>query len=121
MTESLKNSRFWDYAVDVEYNRGGSGLDYGYKTIGDKKIVVDLIVHKRGYDRDFGFDNLFCIEMKKKYKNPDLTSDKNRLRILTDDNSGFCYRAGFMVLITKDQDLEKYELEIDERFYNQNR
>lgn len=43
------------------------------------------------------------------------------MKITGGTNSGFCYRAGFMVLITKDQDLEKYELEIDERFYNQNR
>lgn len=119
LAKSLKESRFRDYAVDVEYNRGGSGLDYCHKTLGNKKIVVDLIVHKRGYDREYGFDNLFCIEMKKKYKKPDLTSDKERLKILTQNSSGFCYRAGYMVLISQDQDLEKYELEIDERFYNE--
>lgn len=81
-------------------------------------IVVDLIVHKRGYDKQRGFDNLFCIEMKKSYKRCDLSSDKERLRILTDDSFGFGYKAGFMITADADKSHNKYKLVVESAFYN---
>ena len=81
-------------------------------------IVVDLIVHKRGYDEQRGFNNLFCIEMKKAYKRCDLSSDKERLRILTDNFCGFGYKAGFMITATADKIHDEYKLVVESAFYN---
>ena len=103
--------------VDVEYNRGSKDNEHAAKMLNGRNIVVDLIVHKRGYDEQRGFDNLFCIEMKKAYKRCDLSSDKARLRILTDGCSGFGYKAGFMVTATADKRINEYKLVIESSFY----
>lgn len=113
------DSRFNDYVVDVEYNRGNHGKDFNPKLLNGRKIVVDLIVHKRSYDENMGYDNLICIEMKKRYKHFDVSSDKERLHILTDDVYGFGYEIGFMIVV--DAGMEDYKLAIDEIFYNVNR
>ena len=88
------------------------------KVLNGHNIVVDLIVHKRGYDEQRGFDNLFCIEMKKAYKRCDLSSDKERLRILTDNFCGFGYKAGFMITATADKIHDEYKLVVESAFYN---
>jgi hypothetical protein len=95
LERAIAESEFCEYVVDVEYNRGSRGNEHAAKVLNGHKIVVDLIVHKRGYDEQRGFNNLFCIEMKKAYKRCDLSSDKERLRILTDNFCGFGYKAGF--------------------------
>lgn len=95
LERAIAESEFCEYVVDVEYNRGSRGNEHAAKVLNGHKIVVDLIVHKRGYDEQRGFNNLFCIEMKKAYKRCDLSSDKERLRILTDNFCGFVYKAGF--------------------------
>lgn len=74
--------------------------------------------HKRGYDEQRGFNNLFCIEMKKAYKRCDLSSDKERLRILTDNFCGFGYKAGFMITATADKIHDEYKLVVESAFYN---
>ena len=102
LERAIAESEFREYVVDVEYNRGSRGNEYAAKVLNGHNIVVDLVVHKRGYDEQRGFDNLFCIEMKKAYKRCDLSSDKERLRILTDDFLGFGYKAGFMITATAD-------------------
>lgn len=116
--KALCNSELSEYVVDVEYNRGSRGNEYAAKQLGDRKIVVDLIVHKRGYDTEIGFDNLFCIEMKKEYKKPDLTSDKQRLEIMTDRYSGFGYKAGFMILARSSKHESRHELFIESTYLN---
>ena len=116
--KALRNTELSEYVIDVEYNRGSRGNEYAAKQLGDRKIVVDLIAHKRGYDTEIGFDNLFCIEMKKEYKKPDLTSDKERLKIMTDRYSGFGYKVGFMILAKADKKREEYGLYIESEFYN---
>lgn len=82
--EKLKKTKYWEYFVDVEYNRNHGGK---LKTIkrDDYQIVkinCDLIVHSRG--QNAYRDNLIAIEMKKssvkeKYKD----SDRCRLECLT--------------------------------------
>lgn len=59
------NTQYQDYNVDVEYNRGRGGNDSAAKMMNGKKIVTDLIVHKRGKNEEGEYDNLICIEMKK--------------------------------------------------------
>lgn len=118
LEKSILDSQFSEYVVDVEYNRGNKGNEYAAKMLHGRKIVVDLIVHKRGYSEESGFNNLICIEMKKSYKQSDLTSDKERLKILTDINYGFCYQAGFMIVAYADKKLDDYGLRIESKYYN---
>lgn len=86
--EVIKDTKYCEYFVDVEYNRNvGGTLKTFKKTIRgiDEKIVTincDLIVHSRG--QNIFQDNLIALEMKKStgkqcYKE----SDRNRLECLT--------------------------------------
>ena len=86
--EELKNTRFKNYFVDVEYNRNiGGAIKTLKKTIRgmDEEIVTincDLIVHSRG--QNVYRDNLIAIEMKKSTGRIEhKESDKNRLKCLT--------------------------------------
>lgn len=115
---AIAESEFCEYVVDVEYNRGSRENEHAAKVLNGHNIVVDLIVHKRGYDEQRGFNNLFCIEMKKACKRCDLSSDKERLRILTDNFCGFGYKAGFMITATADKIHDEYKLVVESAFYN---
>lgn len=68
-----------------------------------KKIVTDLIVHKRGKNEEGEYDNLICIEMKKEYKHLDMENDKKRLAVLTDKYCGFGYKLGLMLVARRDK------------------
>lgn len=116
LERSLSRSTFRQYTVDVEYNRGMGGNDIGIKKIGDHTAFLDLVVHKRGFDPETGYDNLFAIEMKKQTQPFDV--DKVRLQILVDNSYGFSYRAGFAIVIIADDIHNTYALKIDEAFYN---
>ncbi len=118
LERALVGTPFEDYVVDVEYNRGYNGKDNASKLLYGKKIVVDLIVHKRGHDPETGFDNLFCIEMKKEYVKPDLRFDQERLCIMTNPYENFKYRAGFMILARANKRQEEYGLYIESEYYN---
>ena len=99
LSAALSSTDFKDYIVDVEYNRGCDGYERGVKRIDNRPITVDLIVHKRGFDCNYGFDNLICIEMKKSTNRRGCKSDEERLKQMTSINHGFCYVIGFMLLI----------------------
>lgn len=113
----MSKFHFGEYTVDVEYNRGNEAIESDPKTLKNKKIVVDLIVHKRGFDEENGFDNLICIEMKKDYKRLNLEPDKERLRNLVNYRYRFCYEAGFMIVIHSDKKQQKYELRIESSYF----
>ncbi len=111
---SLKNMGFkYDsFDVDVEYNRGFDGKDNKPKKIYNKPATVDLIVHKRGSDKFYGFDNLICIEMKKTNDTRGETgieSDKERLRVLTDYSFGYNYQLGILLIVDIKNMILKYE------------
>ncbi|MCD8326162.1 MAG: hypothetical protein LUC90_05615 [Lachnospiraceae bacterium] len=57
LSNVLKGTEYSEYLVDVEYNRSADGCERGIKRLDNHPITVDLIVHKRGYDCDYGFDN----------------------------------------------------------------
>lgn len=99
LTEVLRHTQYHEYVVDVEYNRGANGSERAIKRLCDAMIVVDMIVHKRGYDCTFGFDNLICIEMKKLKNRRGCDDDENRLRKMTAYDYGFCYKLGLMLVI----------------------
>jgi len=111
-------SEFGDYVVDVEYNRGYNGNEYAAKLFNGRKIVVDLIVHKRDFVEESGFDNLICIEMKKAYKYVSMENDKFRLGCMVNPEYGFCYEIGFMLSAVKED--EVCGLKVEEIFYNAN-
>lgn len=98
LTKALKDTVYQDYIVDVEYNRGFDGKERSPKRMYDAPITVDLIVHKRGYDPNYGFDNLICIEMKKTTNRAGCKNDIERLKNMVSFDYGYCYRAGFMIL-----------------------
>lgn len=112
ITESLKNTPYSDYDVDVEYNRGANGKEYGVKKIDNNPITVDLIVHKREYDEDNGFINLICIEMKKSTDRRGCCDDETRLRKMCSWEYNFHYSEGFMILVN----MKECQLEIKENF-----
>lgn len=99
--EIQKRNEFYEYTVDSEYNRGYNGEDSAPKELDGKKISLDLIVHKRGYDaKGIGYDNLICIEMKKVGNNEGYKNDELRLQKLTDPNGNFYYKMGCMIRIS---------------------
>jgi hypothetical protein len=86
--EVLKNTRFKDYHVDVEYNRNKGGKLKTYKktiTGDDYQIITincDLIVHSRG--NIVARDNLIAVEMKKSSQSQRTKGkDRERLEALT--------------------------------------
>lgn len=86
--EVIKDTKYYKYFVDVEYNRNvGGTLKTVKKTVQgtDEKIVTincDLIVHSRG--QNAFQDNLIALEMKKSTgKKKDKESDRDRLECLT--------------------------------------
>lgn len=117
---------YYKYVVDVEYNRGAKGKDYEPKKLDghDSPITVDLIVHKRGYNKDAyenairankGFRNLICIEMKKSNNRSGqegILKDKERLYLMTKNNGYFSYSLGVMIIV----DLKEKKMRIDEVF-----
>ena len=113
LTTAIQKSDYKDYCVDVEYNRGFDGKERSVKRMNDAPITVDLIVHKRGYDSNYGFDNLICIEMKKTTDRRGCSNDETRLCNMVGYDFGYCYKTGFMVLIN----MQKYQLEIKKEFY----
>lgn len=109
----IKNSTYKEYEVDVEYNRGNEENERSSKRLRDKNIVVDLIVHKRGFDAYHGFDNLICIEMKKSTDRRGTNQDEERLKDMTNYDYGFNYKLGLMLVV----DMELNQMFIKEQFY----
>lgn len=86
LNEKLKKTDYYDYKVDVEYNRNMGKI----KTIINSKLEVieifcDIIIHSRGNILEQ--DNLIAIEMKKSNRSKaEKESDKERLIALTKDS-----------------------------------
>ena len=114
LKSEIENSEFSDYEVDVEYNRGYLGMEYKPKGLDGKNITVDLIVHKRSYNPDEGgFHNLICIEMKKHHLKEGIALDRERIKKLTNPAHGYCYKAGYIILIVRSKRRNNYCLEIE--------
>ena len=107
LSSVIENTNFSSYYVDVEYNRGALGDTRIAKLLDGRKIYCDLIVHKRGYDENIGFDNLICIEMKKSTSRVGTAADEERLRQLTSWERGFRYKLGYMIIIDLDETILK--------------
>lgn len=115
MEKALEEHFIYGYDVDVEYNRGDGGIDSNPKMLGGKLIIVDLIVHKRGYNN--GYDNLICIEMKKSSSGRDIKSDKDRLKKMVTPYMAYQYQAGFMILIDQSKRRNLYGMRIESEYY----
>ena len=93
----IENDNYYkDYKVDVEYNRKEIK---NIKVLNNKRIIPDLIVHKRGIK-----DNLLAMEFKNKN---DSFKDKTRLIELHQNNS-FSFNYIYFCIIEKNK-IEKYE------------
>ena len=99
LTKALQKTCYEEYEVDVEYNRGADEYERAIKRLNDPMITVDLVVHKRGYDCIYGFDNLICLEMKKSKDRRGCNSDENRLKCMTSREYGFNYKLGIMLVV----------------------
>jgi len=99
--------------VDVEYNRGAKGNERAPKHLHDKHIVVDLIVHRRGYDNERGFYNLICVVMKKSTDRRGYEADKIRLQEMVSYDYGFIYKCGYMI----NADMSEHILKIEAEYY----
>lgn len=107
LTHILQETEYRNYIVDVEYNRGADGHERSIKRLDNIPITVDLIVHKRGLDCQYGYDNLLCIEMKKVKNRCGCDNDETRLSKMTDSLHGFCYKLGVMIVINdKENELQ---------------
>lgn len=111
LEQELYRQGFFQYSVDVEYNRSIGDP----KMLHNKIIVVDLIAHKRGLS---GYEdgNLICIEMKKSRNKTGLNADKQRLQDLVSDKYGYNYYFGYMIIIDVDKKPEKCGLRIESEF-----
>ena len=102
----------------IPYKRYKSNKSIGNnpKILNNKNIVVDLIVHKRGCDETYGYDNLICIEMKKSNDSrraQGIIDDEDRLRKLTNYQYLFNYQMGLMLIA----DIKNKELYIKTEYY----
>lgn len=108
ITNVLPGTHYCDYVADVEYNRNAANIkdekhfktiEANSKTKGTGRIIVDLIVHKRGENPDY---NLIYIEMKKPSSNKaGISTDEERLCYLTCQASDYKYKLGVMVIVDK--------------------
>lgn len=110
ITDSLKDTEFSDYIVDVEYNRGLDAQERAIKRICNKRIIVDLIVHKRGYHCYYGFDNLICVEIKKSTDRRGYGDDESRLKNMVNPEYGFCYKVGYMIIANMRKECLRLEI-----------
>ena len=79
--------------------------------------VKDVFVQNlRGYNKNYGFQNYICIEMKKsndRRKETGLQADIERLHSLTSFEYGFLYQIGFLIIAN----IKTKKLEILQEFY----
>jgi hypothetical protein len=82
-----------NYDIDFEYNRN----EFDIKKLNDKNIIPDLIIHKRGKDK-----NIVCIEFKGWWaKKKDINSDRERVQRLVNSRI-FNYKYGVCIVFKKD-------------------
>lgn len=99
LNDSIRNSEYFKYYVDVEYNRN---MNRNIKTIVDGNsnvinVCCDLIVHSRGEILEQ--DNLIAIEMKKNYRdNHEKKKDIDRLIALTKESFDGVFSADGLTL-----------------------
>ena len=82
--EVIKETKYSEYFVDVEYNRNVGGKLKTFKGTDEKIVTIncDLIVHSRG--QNLFQDNLIALEMKKSTGGKrDKDNDRIRLQCLT--------------------------------------
>lgn len=92
---------FKTYRVDAEYNRYfGDPKRVGFEK-NCRKVIPDLIIHRRGTQTD----NLAVFEFKKggAYSPEDQQRDFIKLQYFTDPNKGYAYQFGFGIVFGEDK------------------
>ena len=87
------------YSVDCEYNR--TNPNYIKKINNERDILPDLILHKRGDNKD----NIMVIEFKKDSNNDSngRKNDDEKLKYLTSNNGEYRYKMGLLIELKKDR------------------
>lgn len=93
LNELLKRSTFKDLHLDCEYNNNERDV----KKLDNKKIVPDLIIHKRG-THEF---NKLVVEFKGWWES-DSSKDVRKLKGLTANSQGYKYLLGAFVKLGKE-------------------
>ncbi|MDD5417200.1 MAG: hypothetical protein PHU12_04480 [Candidatus Aenigmarchaeota archaeon] len=97
---------FKEYDVDCEYDKHIN--DVKFSTDLNKNIRPDIVIHKRGIDKD----NLVFIEIKKEQNRTNRENDYEKLRSVTkqitdlsiNSNDRFKYKLGVFVELTKNKE-----------------
>lgn len=92
--ELIQHSTFAALDVDSEYNRhgnGAKGLLRNADSEEKRKVLPDLLLHKRRCDDD----NILVIEFKK--ENADHSDDIEKLKLFTAPDGEYKYRFGVFV------------------------
>ncbi len=93
--ELLKRSDYSCLNLDCEYNKHGDNP----KSVNDKAIRPDLLIHSRGNDDK----NILVVEFAGWWKSEeDLEKDKAKLEALTKPDGEYRYRLGVLVKIEKE-------------------
>jgi hypothetical protein len=84
------------YNIDVEYNRDGSNIKRlpGYPN----GVYPDLIIHKRGTNKD----NLLILEFKPWWNN-EIDNDLNKVEEFIDQDGQYAYKYGCVITIEKNK------------------
>jgi len=89
---------FPDWHVDVEYNRDKDQV----KTLDEKKVRPDIIVHIRNTD-----SNLLVIEVKKSNNLENVDLDRKRLEKFTSLQGKYRYQLGLFVMFYVGNEYQK--------------
>lgn len=82
---------FRNYDVDCEYNRHFDGSKFVGEL--DAEVRPDIIIHKRGNDKD----NLVYIEIKKEQNTTSRDYDYTKIEALTKKQGQFKYKLGVFI------------------------
>lgn len=85
-----------EYNLDLEYNRDGE--DPKKTPNHEKGIYPDVILHKRGNNKD----NLLVMEFKGYWNNQGQEEDKSKINDLMNPNGEYKYKNGYTVLLKED-------------------
>ena len=92
--------KFPGYRVDCEYNRHLNNIKRMNLDNTRKIIKPDIIIHKRGIDKD----NLVYIEIKTDHNDKSRKEDYKKIKAATDSKGEFRYKLGIFIGFNRNKD-----------------
>ena len=93
---------FKDYNLDLEYNRNGNNPKH--IPIRDNGAIPDLIIHKRGSNKD----NLLIIEFKT-YWDTEVDDDYKKLSCFVNPRGKYRYTVGLSIIFGRERESVRIE------------